>query len=149
MKFSYSKKRLYVNLILGILWTVIALSYFFTNEEIKWNVYATLILAILYITMFLYENIQKYIEVTEDKIKVNSIPSKEINLNELTDLKYYADDYTFKTPSKSIKIELIAKIFDENFIPACRNILLPAVNIFDSYLVLFKYLIKISSSRTI
>lgn len=104
IKFSYSNKRLYVNLSLGILWMIIGLSYFFTNEEIKWNVYATLILAIFYITMFLYEYIQKYFEVTKDKIIINSIPNKEININEITEVKYYANDYTFKTPNKYLKI---------------------------------------------
>ena len=104
MKISYSKKRLYINLILGILWTGIGLSYFFENDKIKWNVYATLILGIIYIAMFIYEYTQKYVEITKDKITINSIPKKEIEINEIKEVKYYADDYTFKTTDKTLKI---------------------------------------------
>ena len=104
MKISYSKKRLYINLILGILWTGIGLSYFFENDKIKWNVYATLILGIIYIGIFLFEYTQKYIEITKEKIKVYSIPNEEVELKEITEVKCYADNYTFKTPNKSLKI---------------------------------------------
>ena len=104
MKISYSKKRLYANLILGILWTILGVSYFIANEKIKWYAYATLILGVVYIAMFLFDYSQKYIEITKEKIKVNSIPNKEIELKEITEVKYYADEYTFKTPNKSLKI---------------------------------------------
>ena len=104
MQFSYSNKRLYINLILGILWIGIGLSYFFENEKIRWNAYATLILGIVYITMFLYEYTQKYFEITKEKIIIKSIPNKEISLNEITEVKYYADDFTFRSPKKTLKI---------------------------------------------
>ena len=104
MKISYSKKRLYANLILGILWTILGVSYFIANEKIKWYAYATLILGVVYIAMFLFDYSQKYIEITKEKIRVNSIPNKEIELKEITEVKYYADEYTFKTPNKSLKI---------------------------------------------
>ncbi|ROI10334.1 hypothetical protein EGI11_00015 [Chryseobacterium sp. H3056] len=104
MQFSYSNKRLYINLILGILWIGIGLSYFFENEKIRWNAYATLILGIVYITMFLYEYTQKYFEITKEKIIIKSIPNKEISLNQITEVKYYADDFTFRSPKKTLKI---------------------------------------------
>ena len=104
MKFSYSKKRLYFNLILGILWTGIGTSYFFENEKIRWNVNLTLIRGIVYIAKFLYEYTQKYVEITKDKIRINSIPSKEISLNDVKEVNYYANDYTIKTTNKTFKI---------------------------------------------
>ena len=104
MKFSYSNKRLYINLVLGILWTIIGTSYFFDKENIRWNHYLFIVLGMLYLTMFGYEYSKKYFEISNDKIKLFTIPNKEINLSEIKEVKYYADDYTFKTPKKSLKI---------------------------------------------
>ena len=104
MKFSYSNKRLYINLVLGILWTIIGTSYFFDKENMRWNHYLFIVLGMLYLTMFGYEYSKKYLEISNDKIKLFTIPNKEINLSEIKEVKYYADDYTFKTPKKSLKI---------------------------------------------
>jgi hypothetical protein len=105
LEFAFTNKRLYTNLILGILWLGVGISYFIEQDEkLKYKPYLVSILGIAYILLFAYEFKQKYFEITADKIKIKSIPSKEINLNELTELKYYADDYTFKTPNKSLKI---------------------------------------------
>ena len=104
MKFSYSNKRLYINLVLGILWTIIGTSYFFDKENMRWNHYLFIVLGMLYLTMFGYEYSKKYFEISNDKIKLFTIPNKEINLSEIKEVKYYADNYTFKTPKKSLKI---------------------------------------------
>lgn len=104
MKFSYSDKRLYINLVLGILWTIIGASYLFDEENLRWNHYLFIVLGMLYLTMFGYEYSKKYFEISNEKIKLFTIPNKEINLSEIKEVKYYADDYTFKTPKKSLKI---------------------------------------------
>ena len=105
LEFAFTNKRLYMNLVLGILWLGIGISYFFEDDtKLKYKPYIVTILGITYLLLFLYEFKQKYFEITKDKIKIKSIPSKEIDLNEVTEVKYYADDYTFKTPSKSLKI---------------------------------------------
>ncbi|WHF52123.1 hypothetical protein QGN23_02330 [Chryseobacterium gotjawalense] len=104
-EFAFSNKRLFTNLVLGILWLGIGISYFFEQDDkLRYKPYVVSVLGILYISLFLFEFKQKYFEITKDKIKIKSIPSKEINLNEVTEVKYYADDYTFKTPIKSLKI---------------------------------------------
>lgn len=54
--------------------------------------------------MFIYEYVQKYVEVTKDKIIVNSIPRKEIIISEINEVRYFADDYTFTTANKTLKI---------------------------------------------
>ena len=83
MKFSYSNKRLYINLVLGILWTIIGTSYFFDKENMRWNHYLFIVLGMLYLTMFGYEYSKKYFEISNDKIKLFTIPNKEINLSEI------------------------------------------------------------------
>lgn len=104
MKFSYANKRLYLNLVLGILWTIIGSSYFFEKENMKWNHYLFIVLGLLYLMMFAYEYLNKYFEITNEKIKLFSIPQKEIKISDIEEAKYYADEYTFKTKNKSLKI---------------------------------------------
>ena len=104
MKYSYTNKRRYVNLVLGILWTFIGSSYFFDTEKMRWNHYLFIVLGILYLTMFTYEYSNKYFEIQNGKIKLYSIPKIEIKINEIKEAKYYADDYTFITENKKLKI---------------------------------------------
>lgn len=104
MKFSYSRTRLYLNLILGILWTFIGSTYFFDEEKMRWNHYMFIALGLLYLSIFTYEYFNRYFEINNGKIKLFSIPSEEILVSEINEVKYYAGDYTFKTPFKTIKI---------------------------------------------
>jgi len=104
MKFSYSKRRLYTNLIYGIIWIGIGTGNVFSDEKIAWKIYGFLLLGLVYLALFLFEYTQKYFVLTSDKIIINALPKKEINLSELAELKYYAGDYTFKSKDKSLKI---------------------------------------------
>lgn len=104
MKYSYTNKRLYLNFILGLLWTIIGTSYFFDKENMKWNHYLFIVFGVLYLVMFAYEYSNKYFEIQNGKIRLFSIPKKEITINEIKEVKYYADDYTFKTENKKLKI---------------------------------------------
>lgn len=105
MVFAFSNKRLYTNLLFGVLFVGLGISFFFEQNP-KWTYkpYFILAVGILYMMMFLFEYKQKYFKITDNKIKINSIPSKEIDLRELTEVKYFADDYTFKTTNKTLKI---------------------------------------------
>ena len=105
LKFAFANKRLYMNLILGILWLGIGISYFIEQDDkLKYKPYVVTILGIAYLLYFIYDFKQKYFEITKEEIRIKTIPSKEINLNELIEVKYNADCFTFKTPNKSIKI---------------------------------------------
>lgn len=104
MKFSYANKRLYLNLVLGILWTIIGSSYFFEKENMKWNHYLFIAIGLLYLTIFGYEYLHKYFEINNEKIRLFSVPQEEIKISDIEEVKYYADEYTFKTKNKSLKI---------------------------------------------
>ena len=105
MEFTFSNKRLYQNLVFGILWLGIGISYFF-EQDAKWKYkpYFILAVGVLYIILFVYEFKSKYFKITSDRIIINSIPSKQIDLRELTEVKYFSNDYTFKTADKNLKI---------------------------------------------
>lgn len=104
MKFPFSKKSVNKNLYLGILWIIIAIIYLLAYDNVKWYFYPTLILGIIYLGIYVYEFQLNYIEISENKIIINSLPRKELNLNEIIDIKYFAGDYILSTPNNSIKI---------------------------------------------
>ena len=61
MEFTFSNKRLYQNLVFGILWLGIGISYFF-EQDAKWKYkpYFILAVGVLYIILFVYEFKSKY-----------------------------------------------------------------------------------------
>lgn len=104
MKYTFTNQKLIINLILACVWTVVGLSRVTDKEETGYFKYLALILGIFYSAYFLYEFIRKYFEVTADKMTIFSLPEKEINLKDLVSVNYYADEYTFKTTDKTLKI---------------------------------------------
>lgn len=104
MKIAYTNKRLLINLFLGLMWFGIGISYFLDNERGKWYPYFVIALGTVYISLFLFEYFKEYVEITNDTIKINSLPTKEIQIREINAVTYFADDYIFKTPDKILKI---------------------------------------------
>ncbi|MHA3047374.1 EbsA family protein [Riemerella anatipestifer] len=104
MKYSYSNKRLYFNLCLGILWTFIGLSYLLDKENVRWSRYISVILGVMYLIIFAYEYFNKYFEISNGKIKVFSVPSKEITISEIKEVKYDANHCVFYTSDRKLKI---------------------------------------------
>lgn len=104
MTINYSKKRLYFNLFLGILWLFIGASYFKGEEKIMWHHYGFLIIGILYLASFIFEFFKKYFRITDYEIVLFGFISKKINFKELVEIKYFAGDYIFKAKNQSITI---------------------------------------------
>ena len=107
MKIGYSKKRLFSNLLMGTLWLGVGISYFFEQgiATKKIRPYFLILLGLIYLSIFIFDYTKKYFEISDGKIKINTFPKKEINIEDIRDVKYYADDYTFKTSDKQIKIQ--------------------------------------------
>lgn len=104
MKYAFTNQKMIINFILACVWTGLGISRVTDKEETGYFKYVALILGIFYTVYFLYEFIRKYFEVTADKITIFSLPEKEINLKDLVSVNYYAEDYTFKTTDKTLKI---------------------------------------------
>ena len=121
MKFSYTNRRLFINLFLAILFVMLGLSNFFQKELMNLNQYFFFIFGIIYILIFIFELINKYFIIEDDNIKVFSIPPKKININELTEIKHNEKYYAFYTSTKKIVIAKLIikkeerKIFDDIF----------------------------------
>lgn len=104
MKIAYSKKRLYTNLILGIVWIVLSIAYYMTIHQFRWNAYLTLAVGLAYIALYIIESRKNYFEIGDNTLKINTIPVKEIKLDEIKAVNYYAGDFIFITSDKKLKI---------------------------------------------
>ncbi|WP_340202514.1 hypothetical protein [Ascidiimonas sp. W6] len=113
MKIKFKKKRLRVNLILGIVWIALGTLSIATDDEIRWTEYGYLVIGILYIGHYLYDLTNQYLTIENGTIRKNGLYGywKKINLNEIKWIKKFAGDYTLKTEKKELKIntELIEK----------------------------------------
>jgi hypothetical protein len=113
MKIKFKKKRLRVNLILGIVWIILGTLNLVTDDKIRWNDYGYLVIGILYVGHYLYDLKNQYLTIENGTIRKNGLYGywKKINLNEIYWIKKFAGDYTLKTEQKELKIntELIDK----------------------------------------
>lgn len=103
MKLYNSNKKLqFLNLFLGIVWIFIG-STNLVYENYKWD-YVQLFIGICYIFNFFYDFKYKNIEINENEIVNHSLPKVRILLSDLTEVKYFAGDYIFKSKNKRIEI---------------------------------------------
>jgi hypothetical protein len=113
MKRKFKKKRLYINLILGIVWLALGILNLNEDDKIRWTDYGYLVAGILYIGHYLYDLTNQYLTIENGTIRKNALYGfrKDINLNEVNWIKKFAGDYTLKTEKKELKIntELIDK----------------------------------------
>ena len=113
MKIKFKKKRLRVNLILGIVWIGIGTLSIVTDDEIRWTDYGYLVIGILYVGHYLYDLKNQYLTIENGTIRKNGLYGfgKKLTLNQIKWIKKFAGDYTLKTEQKELKIntELIDK----------------------------------------
>jgi len=113
MKIKFKKKRLYINLILGLVWLALGILNLTEDDKIRWTDYGYLVAGILYIGHYLYDLTNQYLTIESGTIRKNGLYGfgKRINLNEINWIKKFAGDYTLKTEERELKIntELIDK----------------------------------------
>lgn len=96
MKIPYRKRRLKFYLILGITAVILTPDNIFN--------YGYLIIGILHLGTYLYENNKQYLTIENGIITINHLIPKKINLSEINSIKEFAGDYTLKTDSTELKI---------------------------------------------
>jgi len=104
VKFPYKKSKNTFNLILGILWLLLFITDLFFDKKLAWFTVFKGILAISYIAMFLYGIKNRHFEITEERIKLFHIPSKEIKIKDIIDIKKVFDEYQIISLTTTIKI---------------------------------------------
>ena len=106
MKIRFKKKRLYSNLILGIVWTILGIFNVTDNQSFRWLDYGYLVVGVLYIGHYLFDLSNQYLILENGTIHKNKLYGfgKKINLNEINLIKKFAGDYILKTPTQELTI---------------------------------------------
>ena len=104
-----------INFIFGLFWLVNALLGIFTKENFKWIDYGFLAVSAIYFVMYFYQKKEKYLTIENGIIKENWPFGKQLNLNEIIQIKHFAGDLILKSENKQMTIngELID---DANFL---------------------------------
>ncbi|MFD0837375.1 hypothetical protein ACFQ0I_16470 [Mariniflexile aquimaris] len=103
MKIRFTKKRLKYYLIFGILWLVLGTTAIIFDSNNIFN-YGYLIMGILFLGTYLFENNKQYLTIENGVISKNNLIPKKINLNEIKRINKFAGDYILKTDSSELKI---------------------------------------------
>jgi hypothetical protein len=106
MKIIFKKKRLYINLILELVWTGLGVFSLLEDESLRWTDYGYLVVGILYLGHYLYDLNNQYLTIENGSIRKNILYGfkKKINLNEIYRIEKYAGNYILRTLTKELKI---------------------------------------------
>ena len=129
MKIRFKKKRLYINLILGLVWTGLGVFSLLEDESLRWTDYGYLLAGILYIGHYLYDLNNQYLTIENGSIRKNVLYGfgNKINVNEINRIEKYAGDYIIRTLEKELKINtgLIEEKSLEEFNEILKKLNLP------------------------
>ena len=108
------------NLIFGILWLVLGTTAIIINSDNIFN-YGYLLIAILHVGTYLFENKKQYLTIENGIISKNHLIPKKINLNEIKRIKKFAGDYLLKTDSTELRIK--TELIDEKSLTELKTML--------------------------
>ena len=117
LKIRFKKKRLYANLIIGVIWLVFAVIILFTEfteEENHWMIYVYPIIGFLYLGQYWYDSTFQYLIIDDNTIQRNIFygTNRKIALKDITWIKKFAGDYILKSDQKDMHIDL--RLIDES-----------------------------------
>jgi hypothetical protein len=129
MKIRFKKKRLYINLILGLLWIGIVVFSLLEDASLRWTDYGYLVAGIVYLGHYLYDINNQYLTIENGSIRKNVLYGfgKKINVNEINRIEKYGGDYIIRTLEKELKINtgLIEEKSLEEFNEILKKLNLP------------------------
>lgn len=130
MKIRFTKRRLYAPLIVGALWFVLGVTGFIIGENIYWFGYGYLMIAILYLGHFLYDQKHQYLIIKNGRIQKNMLFSftNRIEIDEIEEVKRIRGNYILKSKKTNLKINphLIKKESLENLIEFLSKLKVPS-----------------------
>lgn len=110
MKIKYSKKRLYSNLLLGVLFGIMGVLKISEGSADYLN-YFQLALGLFMIGVFFFESYYQYLKIENGVLTRYSFRRKSVKLSEVEKIRKFAGDYILFTSEKKLKInsELVNK----------------------------------------
>jgi hypothetical protein len=133
MRIKFNKKRIAYNLIFSSIYVAVGLYRIVANEHINWIKSGFFVIGILYLISALFEIITQYIVISNGTLRKYSFWAfhKDIELQNIIEIKSVKDDYILFTETTKLKIqvELIAddsledlkRILSELDLPAAKT----------------------------
>ena len=104
MKFKYKKKKLYANLVIGILFLIIGVSSIYLDDFEFSSNQIFFAFGLVYIGYFFYNYKFQYIRVKNGIIQENGLFGTKLEIAEITSFKKFAGDYILKAGKKELRI---------------------------------------------
>jgi hypothetical protein len=105
---------------MGLLWLVLGTTAVIFNSDKIIN-YGYLLIGMLYVGTYFFENSQQYLTIENGTISKNTLFPKKVNLNDITSIKKFAGDYIIKTDSTELKINI--EVIDKNSLEDLNRVL--------------------------
>ncbi|NJX15371.1 hypothetical protein [Tamlana crocina] len=105
IKIKYKKKRLYSNLVIGVVWLVFAVFHLANEEKIDWTDYGYCGISLMYLLQFIYEYVNQYLTINNNVIKKHGIFGKALKFSEVENFKIFAGEYILQTQSAELRID--------------------------------------------
>lgn len=119
-QFKYSKKQLRIVFLFGILWFLIFAFYFFFRTESYFG-YAYLVIGILFMGSYIYKKTFHFASLKNGILTKNDLLPKRINLDEVTEVNYFAGKYKLVTKTSEMIINTM--ILDQSSIEELKKII--------------------------
>ncbi|MEM6687113.1 MAG: hypothetical protein AAF617_15135 [Bacteroidota bacterium] len=104
MTIAYTKKHLNIHLIYAFLFTLTLCVASLKSSEV-WMLIIGILTPASFVAKYFYQKQKKYLTIEDEKIRVNTIFSNAICLNEVLSIEKYAGNYILKTSKKKLKID--------------------------------------------
>ncbi|MGB2225895.1 MAG: hypothetical protein ACPH5K_08095 [Polaribacter sp.] len=104
MKFPYKKGYQRLNLFLGMLWGIQFIWNLYEDQEFRLSNVMWLLLSVTYLGIFLYNRKEQYLTIENGIIKQNWPFGKQVKIEEIVKVRYFAGDYTLTTKNQELKI---------------------------------------------
>ncbi|HMQ45768.1 MAG TPA: hypothetical protein PKC63_15615 [Mariniflexile sp.] len=104
MTIPYKKKYLNTHLILGVVLLILGLLNLNYNDENRWFDYGYLVIGLLYMVLYIYQKLVKYLSINHGVLKLHGDFGKKVVLADVKVIKTFAGDYILKTDDKTLTI---------------------------------------------
>lgn len=99
-KSSQLKQFLY----LGMVWLALGVFQIWLIADQWWLGLGWIILGLFYLAFYFYRKQKGYVQIDDKKIKKFGFPSKQMNIQDIEKVNYFAEDYIIT--SKSVELRL-------------------------------------------
>ncbi len=89
---------------IGVLWLVLFIVDIILDQQFEWFSLFKIVMTFFFLFQYFYGTTKKYFEITDEHIKMPSIPVKEIKIKDITEIKKVFDEYEIKSEKTKIKI---------------------------------------------